>query len=78
MTGRLSRVWLTRQAVDAVQVAVLINSRDAVPDTAIQGYTVAMATGRTAAVDHNSELSSDVCLDSTSCRRLDDSKLQLR
>ncbi|XP_012939834.1 sushi, von Willebrand factor type A, EGF and pentraxin domain-containing protein 1, partial [Aplysia californica] len=71
MTGRVSRVYISDNALSSAEVAGLVADTTQVPNGAISGYTVAMATGSTAPVDHNSDISSGLCFSASNCRSID-------
>ncbi|GFS01103.1 EGF-domain, multiple [Elysia marginata] len=71
MTGRLSHTYISSKALSQSEVSTLASDRTAVPADPISGFTVAMATGATAATDYDSELAGGVCLSSSGCKSLD-------
>ena len=78
MTGRLSHTYISSKALSQSEVSTLVNDRTAIPADPISGFTVAMATGATAATDYESELAAGVCLSSSGCKSLDASEFTCR
>ncbi|XP_055866862.1 sushi, von Willebrand factor type A, EGF and pentraxin domain-containing protein 1-like isoform X2 [Biomphalaria glabrata] len=70
MIGRLSRVYITNTTLTQSEVKLLITNISYIPNGWISGFTTLMASGRTAPVDFQSELDSQICILQNSCKHL--------